>query len=202
MTFLGSKMAIAGLALASTLALGGCYDDGYGYGGVSVGYADGGYYGYDSPYYYGGYGYPSYGWYDNFYYPGTGYYVFDRSGRRHRWTDSQRRHWEARRADRGWQGRNDNRTWQGRRDNLGNRADPAPRPPRGVDGRPGWRQGAEGARPGWQPRANRPDRGQAEYRANNRRFSQPDGAAASPRATTPRAERPGRSGQPNRGRRD
>ncbi|MFY9350858.1 MAG: peptidase, partial [Sphingobium sp.] len=106
-------MALAGLAGA--FALSGCYDDGYGYGGVSVGtgyYGNGGYYGggYD-PYWgpgYAGAGY--YGWYDGFYYPGSGYYVYDRGGRRHRWNDGQRRYWEGRR----WEGRRDGQ-WSGRR---------------------------------------------------------------------------------------
>jgi hypothetical protein len=103
-----------GLAGAATLTLGGCYDDGYGYGGVAVGAGSvyGGGYGYD-PYYdgygYGGYGgYPAYGWYDGFYYPGTGYYVYDRGGRRQRWRDSDRRYWEGRRGNAqagGWRGR-------------------------------------------------------------------------------------------------
>jgi hypothetical protein len=102
-------------------------NDGYGYGGVSVGYGSGGYYGgygdgyggyggygdgyvgYGYPAYAGGYGYGSpyggyagyrpsyYGWYGNYYYPGVGFYIYDRSGRRHRWSDSQRCYWESRR---------------------------------------------------------------------------------------------------------
>lgn len=77
-------------ALAGLLTLGGCsaYDDGYGYGGVSLGYGSG----YYDPWYYG-----RYGWYDGFYYPGSGYYVYDRYGKRHRWNDRHRRHWESRR---------------------------------------------------------------------------------------------------------
>ena len=76
------------IGLAGALALGGCaYDDGYGYGGVSVGsgyYGGGGYY---DPYYGPGYYQPGLysGWYDGFYYPGSGYYVYDRGGRRSRW---------------------------------------------------------------------------------------------------------------------
>jgi hypothetical protein len=100
-----------GLAGAATLALGGCYDDGYGYGGVAVGAGSvyGGGYGYD-PYYdgYGYGGYPAYGWYNGFYYPGTGYYVYDRGGRRQRWRDSDRHYWEGRRGNAqagGWRGR-------------------------------------------------------------------------------------------------
>jgi hypothetical protein len=54
---------------------------------------------------YGGYGYTDlsygsdYGWYDDYYYPGSGYYVYERSGKRHRWSDSQRRHWQSRGGD-------------------------------------------------------------------------------------------------------
>ena len=92
MMFGFKKLAVAGLALGSILALGGCYDDGYGYGGVSVGYGHPGYYGYGDPYY----GH-DYGWYDGFYYPGGGYYIYDRKGHRHRWNDHHRRHWEGRR---------------------------------------------------------------------------------------------------------
>jgi len=102
------------LIAAASLGLGAC-TDGYGYGGVGLGY--GGYYGdyygdyygpsYYSPYYGSGY-YGrglGYGWYDNFYYPGTGYYVFDRSGRRHRWNDGQRRYWQSRpRYNGSWNG--------------------------------------------------------------------------------------------------
>lgn len=87
------RLPAIALALAATLGLSACYEDGYGYGGLSVGYGDG-YYG--RPYY-GGYGYPYYGWYDGFYYPGTGYYVYDRYRRAHRWTDAQRNYWEWRR---------------------------------------------------------------------------------------------------------
>lgn len=85
------------LAAAGT-ALAGCSTYGsLGYGGVyaSTGYG-GGYY--DDPYY---------GWYDDYYYPGTGYYIYDRSGARSRWSDSQRRYWEARRragAQDNWSG--------------------------------------------------------------------------------------------------
>ena len=106
------RIRTAALALAAGLSLSACvYDDGYGYGGVSVGYGAGygGYYDdYYDPYYGGGhyssgygYGYPRYSgysglWYNNFYYPGTGYYVFDRGGRRYRWNDDQRRYFEGR----------------------------------------------------------------------------------------------------------
>lgn len=77
------------IAASAALGLSACMGDDYGYGGMSLGYGSG---------YYGGY--PYYGWYDDFYYPGTGYYVYDRIGRRHSWSDSQRRYWEGRRGDR------------------------------------------------------------------------------------------------------
>ena len=67
------RLRTAALALAAGLSLSACvYDDGYGYGGVSVGYGNAGYY---DPYYdsygsgYGrGYGYGSgySGWYDGY----------------------------------------------------------------------------------------------------------------------------------------
>jgi hypothetical protein len=112
------------VAAAGTLA--GCsYNDGYGYGGVSVGYGTAGYC--DSYYYdcafrrgyggydgYGGYGGnydPWYGWYGDYYYPGIGIYIYDHGGRRHRWNDTHRRYWEGRRQN--WQGRNWNdRRWE------------------------------------------------------------------------------------------
>lgn len=97
MTWAGHRF-LAAIGLAGALALGGCaYDDGY-YGGVSVGtgYYGGGYY---DDYWGPGYYRPGFysGWYDGFYYPGSGYYIYDRSGHRHRWNDSQRRYWESRR---------------------------------------------------------------------------------------------------------
>lgn len=118
---------LAAVGLAGALALGGCaYDDGYGYGGMSVG----------SGYYGSGYYGPSYysGWYNDYYYPGSGYYVYDRGGKRHRWNDGQRRYWEARRKDRGHQWRDRDRDgrpgW-----NNGNR----PRPDRNRANRGGQR---------------------------------------------------------------
>ncbi|MDB5698902.1 MAG: hypothetical protein JWN69_1706 [Alphaproteobacteria bacterium] len=110
------RVRAAALVLAASCSLAACaYDDGYGYGGMSVGYG-GGYYGdyydgygdYYDPYY-GGYGYPSsYGWFGGYYYPGNGYYVYDRGGRRQRWDDNQRRHWEGQRdhaqRDGNWNG--------------------------------------------------------------------------------------------------
>lgn len=121
------------------LGLSACaYNDGYGYGGVSVGT---GYYGgYDD----GFYGPASYygGWYNDFYYPGTGYYVFDRGGRRFCWDDRQRRYWEARRQQyRGNDGRRDGDRWRGRerRDDWRPRSVEAGRPDAGRPGagRPG-----------------------------------------------------------------
>lgn len=84
------RIGVAALAASAAFALSGCMGDdyGYGYGGVSVGYADG---------YYGD---PYWGWNDDYYYPGTGYYVYDRGGVRHRWNDSQRAYWEHRRGNR------------------------------------------------------------------------------------------------------
>jgi len=184
MAFLGKKTAVIGLALASTLALGGCYDDGYGYGGVSMGYGPGGYYGYDSPYY-GGYGYPAYGWYEDFYYPGTGYYVFDSGGRRHRWNDRQRRYWE------------------GRRDNGHARDDRRP-PPRGVNNPPRGTNPPRGrdtpprvVTPRPDRNQARPDRGSRAYQSSIRAFSQPGASAPAPSA---RPDRPNRGTRSDRGR--
>jgi hypothetical protein len=135
------------------LALSGCYEDGYGYGGISAGYGSGGYYGYGDPYY--GYGY---GWYDGFYYPGRGYYIYDRGGKRHRWNDHHRHHWEGRRDHAGnWDGRRRDgayagdalrspdrrgaqvqRNWRGQRDGQGQRS---------------WRGRDDGARAAPPPRA-------------------------------------------------
>jgi hypothetical protein len=112
-------LLVAGLGLSAC-----AYDDGYGYGygGVSVGYGNR----YCDPYWddcysgygRGGYAYdPWYGWYGDYYYPGIGIYVFDRSGRRHRWNDDHRRYWEGRRqrwGDRDWNDRRWER-WQGYR---------------------------------------------------------------------------------------
>ena len=106
------KRSILRLALigGAALAVAGCTTGsygGYGYTGLSYGNA--------SPY----------GWYDNYDYPGTGYYVYERSGARHRWSESQRRHWQSRGGNRGhrdnWSGyhdrggdsRNEHR-WSGR----------------------------------------------------------------------------------------
>jgi hypothetical protein len=146
------------LVLAAGLGLSACaYDGGYGYGGLSVGYGGG----YCDPYYYdcysgyggyggyGGYSDPWWGWYGDYYYPGIGIYVFDRSGRRHRWNDNDRRYWEGRRGHWG------NRDWNDRRwerwDNF-----------RG-DSR-NWRHG-EGDRSDWRDRSQR-----QEWNENPRTF--------------------------------
>ena len=84
------RFAAAGLALAAGLSLSACATDGYGSGGVSVGYSDW------DPYYGGFSGDPYWGWYGDYYYPGTGYYVYDRHNRRHRWNDAQRGYWQGR----------------------------------------------------------------------------------------------------------
>ena len=129
------------LLLAGSFGLAAC-NDGYGYGGMSVGYGAAGYCdprwddcyynsGYDR-YGYGGYGYggaydPWWGWYGDYYYPGVGFYIYDRGGRRHRWDDNTRRYWEGRRHhyqgrdwnDRRWQrwdGYRGGNNWDGRRD--------------------------------------------------------------------------------------
>lgn len=86
------RIAAAGLVLAAGLGVSACVDDGYGYGGVSVGYASDNW----DPYYGGYRADPYWGWYGDYYYPGTGYYVYDRSNRRHRWNDSQRGYWQGR----------------------------------------------------------------------------------------------------------
>ena len=95
MTILG-KSVIGAVCLAGGALLGGCMDDGYGYGGsrVAVGYN-------------AGYGDPYWGWYGDYYYPGVGIYVYDSGRRRHVWNDSQRGYWESRRG--GWRG---DRRWR------------------------------------------------------------------------------------------
>lgn len=213
---------LAAIGLASAIALGGCaYDDGYGYSGVNVGagyYGGGGYY---DPYY-GPAGYSSglyNGWYDGFYYPGRGYYVYDRGGRRQRWSDAQRRYWEARRDDRwgngrpggwngdrnGWRGDRDGR-WRGRdrdgrdRDGRpGNWTRPTPPANGGVTtpgtinpDRGGWRggwRGRDGVRPTPQPGLRAPQAGQPQVRPDRPQRSW--GSRPSPGM---RMDRPGRSG--------
>jgi hypothetical protein len=114
----GSRLRSALLVVTAGLGLSASsYNDGYGYSRVTVGYGSAGY---CDPYwddcYYGGYGRghygdPWYGWYDDFYYPGIGIFIYDRDGRRHRWSDHHRRHWEGRRHH--WRGRDWNdRRWE------------------------------------------------------------------------------------------
>ena len=109
--FLASVLLLAaagGLSACST------WDDGYGYGygGLSVGYGNAGYY---DPWYDPYWSYyqsnPYWGWYDGYYYPGTGIYVYDRWRRPFRWSDRHRRYWFDRRSH--WDRRGH---WQGRRD--------------------------------------------------------------------------------------
>ena len=143
------------VGLLAALSVGGCaYDDGYGYGGMSVGtgYA-GDYYGSGGYYDQGFNG----GWYNDFYYPGTGYYVIDRGGRRHRWNDNQRSYWEARRQQhrgREQAGRPDAQPGRG----YNRRPDRATngQAGRGFEGRRQW--GRDGRS---NPGANTPDRAQA-----------------------------------------
>jgi hypothetical protein len=129
---MSARLRSALLLLAAGLGLTACsHYGGYGYGGLSVGYGGG----YCDPYYddcyrgyggYGGYYDPWYGWYGDYYYPGIGIYVFDRWGRRHRWSDDHRRYWEGRRGrwrDRDWNDRRWER-WDGYRgDRDGRRGD-------------------------------------------------------------------------------
>lgn len=112
------RLRLAATLLAGTLGLSACaYGDGYGYGRASVGYGSR----YCDPYWddcYASAYDPWYGWYGNYYYPGTGFYVFDRWGRRYRWSEDYRRYWEGRRqrwGDRNWDDRRWER-WDGYRD--------------------------------------------------------------------------------------
>ncbi|MCI4590554.1 peptidase [Sphingobium sp. BYY-5] len=205
-----ARRFLAAMGLAGALVLGGCaYDDGYGYGGVSVGsgYYGGGYY---DPYYSPGYYPGGYGWYDGFYYPGNGYYVYDRGGRRHRWNDGQRHYWEGRRGNRPddgrWRGPGRDGKWRDRDRNrppgTGNWTPPrpprdgngnwtSPRPPRGADGDrgPGRWRGNNGAQPTPQPGIRPPQQGRPQM--NQPRPQREWGARPSPGF---RADRPVRSG--------
>ena len=164
-------LAAAGLGLSAC-----SYYGGYGYGGLSVGYGAG----YCDPYYYdcyrgyggyGGYYDPWYGWYGDYYYPGIGIYVFDRSGRRHRWNDDHRRYWEGRRGR--WQGRDWNdRRWE-RWDNF--RGD---------------RDGArDGDRSGWRDRSQRQDwnENQGSFRRDGIRQQSTEPESAARPGSAPRA---------------
>jgi hypothetical protein len=172
---MSARLRTAFLLVAAGLGLGACSTyDGYGYGGLSVGYGGG----YCDPYYYdcysgyggygGGYAYdPWYGWYGDYYYPGIGIYVFDRYGRRHRWNDDHRRYWEGRRGR--WEGRdwNDRRweRWEGYR---GDRRDWR------RDGDRNWRRG-DGDRSGWRDRSQRQEwnENQGSWRGRGMRSEAP-----------------------------
>lgn len=129
-----SRLRNALIAIAAAASVSACAD-GYGYGGLDVGYGTAGYH---DPYYnpyvaadqydfyasgYQGFGQPYWGWYNGYYYPGSGFYVYDRWRRPHRWRDHDRRHWEGRRS--AWRGgevtanwrdfRRDRREWRGDR---------------------------------------------------------------------------------------
>jgi hypothetical protein len=202
-----------GLAGAATLALGGCYDDGYGYGGVSAGagyYGNGyGYGGYD-PYYDGfGYGgYPAYGWFDGFYYPGNGYYVYNRGGQRFRMRDRDRQHWQGRRDGqaRNWRGRDGVGVPGGQRPGDGRWAG---RPDGQRDGRwqgdGRWRGGDPRARGGVGDTVDRQLRGgDRSQRWSERRQGMPQGQATTPGAAPQRSDRqraftPRPSGEPRGG---
>lgn len=123
------RLGTAAALLAAGFGVTACSTyDGYGYGGVSVGY------GYADPWYdsYWDYydSYPYWGWYDDYYYPGIGIYVYDHSGRRFRWSDRHRRFWTQRHHH--WRDRRDFRedrrefreNWRDfRRDRRGDRRD-------------------------------------------------------------------------------
>ena len=104
------------LAVCAAATVAGCttYDDGYGYNYGRNYYASRPWaYTYGTPYSY-------FGWYDNFYYPGVGVYLYDGSGLRYRWDQSQQRYWESRRGrdyrgQENWSGyRNRDGNWQNR----------------------------------------------------------------------------------------
>lgn len=84
------RTALIGLVLVGGAAVGAC-NDGYGYSGVSVGYADAW-----DPYYGGFRADPYWGWYGGYYYPGSGIYVYDRDHHRHRWDGATRDYWRGR----------------------------------------------------------------------------------------------------------
>lgn len=154
------RALVAALAVGLGAGVAGC-TDGYGYGGLDVGY--GAPYGYADDYYggygygdygygYGGYGYgypAGYGWFGNYYYPGSGIYVYDRYRRPYRWNDQQRRYWQGR-PGYGQGGRGPN--WNGFDHRDGRPGYGNGRP----DGRPGF-GGNPAGRPEWR---GRPDGGQ------------------------------------------
>lgn len=156
------KALALGLAGAATLALGGCYDDGYGYGGVEAGagyYGDGyGYGGYGAYNDFGyGYGYPGYGWFDGFYYPGNGYYVYDRGGRRFHMRQGDWQHWRG--GEHGYAGGRPGRGGQGGPPPGAPGAGNGPWHGRPGDGRPGY--GGNGPGNGHWQRGGGPTQGMA-----------------------------------------
>ena len=91
-----------GLALTAGLSLAAC--DTYGYGGYGGGYGN---YGYGSGV---SLGYPNssyWGWNDGYYYPGTGYYVYDSYRRPYRWNPTQQAYWTGRQTS--WRSHNRDR---------------------------------------------------------------------------------------------
>jgi hypothetical protein len=176
------RLRAVAILLAGAVGLSACaYDDGYGYGGVSVGYGGRGYcdprwddcYGYDSyGYGYGGAYDPWYGWWGGYYYPGIGIYIYDQGGRRYRWNDNQRRYWEGRRQN--YRGRdwNDQR-WQ-RWDGFRGREDG-----NWNDRRGSWQN--RDSRSSAQPWNERQPTGEQTYRQRQE-------AAPGTTATTPRQE--------------
>jgi hypothetical protein len=95
-----SRLLTPVFALAAASGLAACSSyDGYGYGGVSLGYGSAGYYDpwYD-PYWDHYNSYPYWGWYDGYYYPGSGILIYDRWRRPFRWSDRHRRYWFDRRS--------------------------------------------------------------------------------------------------------
>ena len=141
------------LALAAGIGVSGCAENGYGYGGASLGYASDYYgsgYGYGySPGYYGGAGY---GWYGDYYYPGNGYYVYDRGGRRSRWTGDQQRYWQNHGyAQRNGEARGNWRNYRRDGQQQGQAVNEAPRAARGT-----YRGGAVAQDPSRVQRQERP----------------------------------------------
>ena len=181
MKTIGKRVALAGLLAAAGVSLSACVYDDYGYGGISAGYG-GGYY---DDYYPGYYpGYAGYGWYDGYYYPGNGYYVYDRGGRRHRWSDSQRRYWERHHQH------GDNRP--GRPDGGWHRPDRPDRPDWNRPDRPDrgeWRERRDAARGkgiwGTVPRDMRPDARPPQARPTPSQPSIAPRSMPAPRATSP-----------------
>lgn len=180
------------LTLVASAGLAGCaYDDGYGYGGVSLGYGTG-YYDpwYDDWYYHRYYPRSYYGWYDGFYYPGSGYWVYDRKGNRHRWSDSHRRHWEARRHEWRRDGRGDHEARQNWRDfRRERRDDPNVGANVGRDRTP--------RRPDFSQNRPMPERGRVERRQESRQVQAPRERAersfTRPSGRGERAARPARN---------